>query len=660
MLQSVLFLIGLLNTLASPVNPLPTGQKYEVVFPQKLHAQYKREAQDRYPDLLRYELQLDGKPLVMHLEKTADLISEDYTETRYLPDDTMITSSPDNQDHCYYQGYVKNDNESLVSISTCSGLSGFIQTQGRRYLIEPLNLTDSDEHAVYPYESQGEPLQTCGVTNTAWEEGKFTKTSQLTNDTEKEEFLKSQKFIQLYVVADNSMFVKYKSSDETLKRRIFEIINYVNLVYKAINTYVALSGIEIWSSKNQFEVVTSPGANLGRFSDWRRDNLLPRKPNDNAQFLTNTDFDGASVGLSFVGTMCSSSYSTAVIQDHSSSSIEVGATIAHEMGHNLGMKHDTTSCSCPADYCIMSASLSYYPPRMFSNCSHRDFKNFILNNMPLCMKDKPKKKDILTPPVCGNNFIELGEECDCGTVKECTNQCCDAATCKLKPNATCADGECCKECQIRKAGSLCRASKHDCDMAEQCDGRSPECPSDHFRVNGFPCRDNQGYCYNGKCPIMQNQCTGVWGPGSVVGIDACFDINKRGVSYGHCLQSNGTYIPCEAKNVKCGLLFCNGGNKEPFGTEVYATFKNCKTIMSVRGMVENGTRCGDNKICNNRQCMDIDSAYRSSGCSAKCKGHATCDHELQCQCEEGWVPPDCEKTSNVKHNVSGQTIPSSG
>lgn len=33
------------------------------------------------------------------------------------------------------------------------------------------------------------------------------------------------------------------------------------------------------------------------------------------------------------------------------------------------------------------------------------------------MKNKPQKVDILNDPVCGNQFTEAGEECDCGTVE---------------------------------------------------------------------------------------------------------------------------------------------------------------------------------------------------------------------------------------------------
>lgn len=72
--------------------------------------------------------------------------------------------------------------------------------------------------------------------------------------------------------------------------------------------------------------------------------------------------------------------------------------------------------------------------------------------MFLFFRNKPNL--LFESPICGNGFVENGEECDCGLPEYCDNKCCDPITCKLKPTAQCGTGKCCdlETCEIKNSG----------------------------------------------------------------------------------------------------------------------------------------------------------------------------------------------------------------
>nr|Q0NZX9.1 RecName: Full=Zinc metalloproteinase-disintegrin-like bothrojarin-2; AltName: Full=Snake venom metalloproteinase; Short=SVMP [Bothrops jararaca] len=208
---------------------------------------------------------------------------------------------------------------------------------------------------------------------------------------------------------------------------------------------------------------------------------------------------------------------------------------------------------------------------------------------------------IVSPPVCGNELLEKGEECDCGSPRNCRDPCCDAATCKLHSWVECESGECCDQCRFIKAGNVCRPQRSECDIAESCTGQSAQCPTDDFHKNGQPCLSNYGYCYNGNCPIMHHQCYALFGSGAIVAQDGCFKFNDRGDKFFYCRKENVIITPCAQEDVKCGRLFCHTKKSE------------CDFDYSEDpdyGMVDHGTKCADGKVCNsNRQCVDVTTAY---------------------------------------------------
>nr|ADI47636.1 metalloproteinase [Echis coloratus] len=584
---------------------------YEVVYPQKVTALAKgaiQQPEQKYEDTMQYEFKVNGEPVVLHLEKNKGLFSEDYSETHYSPDGREITTNPAVEDHCYYHGRIQNDADSTASISACNGLKGHFMLRGETYLIEPLKIPDSEAHAVYKYENiekEDEAPKMCGVTHTNWESDEpIKKASQLVATSETQRSYK--KYIELVVVADYIMFRKYDRNSTAIKTRIYEIVNTLNLAYIVFSIHVALTHIEIWSKKDQIKVQSAADVTLHLFGDWREKNLLTRKKHDNAQLLTGINFKGQTLGRAPVSGMCSPKSSVGVIQDYCKNYFLVAFTMAHELGHNLGMDHDNGSCNCPDKSCIMSAVAGPEPFFSFSDCSWNDYRRFRNSDQSKCIDNKPLKTDIVSPSVCGNYFVEVGEECDCGSPTYCQNPCCDAATCKLKPGAECGDGMCCDQCRFRPAGTECRGTSSDCDVPEYCTGQSAECPLDVFQRNGQPCQSNNGYCYNGKCPIMTNQCIHLWKPGVNVAPDACFEYNLQGTYKHHCGSENGRYIKCARQDIKCGRLFC----VEPSTGNTIT----CQIFRSQDdpdyGMVDIGTKCADGKVCNsNRHCVDVNTAY---------------------------------------------------
>nr|UMK70516.1 snake venom metalloproteinases 4 [Tropidolaemus subannulatus] len=580
---------------------------YEVVYPRKVTALPKGAVQPKYEDAMQYEFKVNGEPVVLHLEKNKGLFSEDYSETHYSPDGREITTNPSVEDHCYYHGHIQNYKDSTASISACNGLKGHFMLQGEMFLIEPLKLSDSEAHAIYKYENvekEDKAHKMCGVTQN-WESYEpIQKASQLVVTPEQQRYLDAKKYVKFCVIVDHGMVQKKNGDLDKIKTIIYEIVNTMNEICIALNTRVALVCLEMWNNGDKINVTSAASVTLNSFRNWKENDLMKRRNPDNAQLLTATDFDGDTVGLANIGSICDPKRSAAVVQYHSNISLLMAVTMAHELGHNMGIHHDGDRCNCTV--CIMAPRLSNHPSKEFSNCSKAEYQTYLINNRPQCILNKPLRTDIISPPVCGNELLEVGEDCDCGSSENCQNPCCNAATCKLTPGSQCAEGLCCDQCRFKRAGTECRAAKNDCDISENCTGRSAKCPTDLLQRNGQPCQNKLGYCYNGKCPIMTDQCIALWRPGVTVAPDVCFNYNLKGQGNFYCRRDNTTIFPCAQKDVKCGRLFCVEG---PAVNGIV-----CKSTTSQNdpdyGMVDLGSKCADGKVCNsNRQCVDVNKAY---------------------------------------------------
>ncbi|XP_053291901.1 disintegrin and metalloproteinase domain-containing protein 8a [Pleuronectes platessa] len=688
------YLLGILlsswGVIASSVRTtLPHVMKYQTVTPQRLKDPSlisDAATHQTYPDELRYSLTIAGQNYTLHLERNKDLIAKDFSVTHYSDQGAQVTTFPDLGVHCYYHGHIVGVEDSSASVGLCSGMKGFVLLQDQMYLIEPLagpeagqrddrhgSETNLDEglHAVYNYRHLRRKRSSCSHGNTttyydhgASPSGLFQLGSLKVGAQTKDRAVKPRT-VELVLVADHTEYKKFDSK-KAVETRMLEIANHVDKLYRPVGVRVMLVGVDLWSYKDQMEVSTNPELTLGRFLEWRQRSLLPRTTHDNAQFITGVDFDGSTVGLANTNAMCTSK-SGAVNEDHNNNPIGVASTIAHEMGHNLGLSHDTENCVCGSSVtkrdCIMSESVGLVYPKLFSSCSQQQLGRFLEEVNPACLLDTPSTNRIHGGPVCGNAFLEPGEECDCGSVQECKNACCNATTCKLNAGAQCAEGECCHNCQLKPTGSVCRPKAGVCDLAEYCTGFSASCPTDAYTQNGLSCSRGKGYCYNGQCPSQQEHCKRLWGPDADVAANACFYL------HGTCRKTLFSQR-CSSRDQSCGTLFCSGGWEFPVTSRKSfykvgsgdmcneATLNPEDNYPADLGMVPTGTKCGNNMVCYNQRCQDITNVkvYGTNDCSAKCNNHGVCNHESKCHCDPGWAPPFCDVQQSELPEETGMLV----
>ncbi|KAK5611547.1 hypothetical protein CRENBAI_015204 [Crenichthys baileyi] len=656
-------------------------QSYEITSPLWLHPlRHIRSTIKEHPAEVQVLISAEGQQLRIHLEKNEQLLAPGYQEIWYTPDGARRSSSPASTANCFYHGEVLGIEGSSVAVSTCSGLRGLISLNASvSYLIEPLpDSTDAQQHAVFRAESLRLPKGSCtdhhGNEEHQGRLNDFIRGMVLPRSgREKREVMQNMKYVELLLVADRAEFEGHEMSFDKTQQKLLEAVNLVDKYYKALNIRVALIGLEVWSDQDKIDVSNNPHSTLAAFLSWRR-KMLKILPNDNAQLVTGVPFQGSTIGLAPLKTMCSEYQSGGVNTDHSPQPVGVAATIAHEMGHNFGMNHDREGC-CQAKAedggCIMAAATGSPFPRVFNACNLKELKSYLNSGGGKCLFNLPNINSLYGGQRCGNGYLEKGEECDCGEEEECTTPCCNANNCTLKAGAECAHGVCCHNCKIKSPGELCRATSGLCDLPEYCDGKSESCPANFYLADGTSCAHGRAYCYTGMCLTQEQQCQSLWGRDARPAPDLCFkEVNKAGDMYGNCgKDQEGKYRICRDRDAKCGKIQCTASASKPIennavriettvkvdskktvclGTHVYKPGQGDEETQGDTldpGLVMTGTKCADNSICFNGECRSA-SFLRADECNSNCHGHGLCNNNHNCHCDPGWAPPWCDQSGS--------------
>ncbi|XP_055587569.1 zinc metalloproteinase-disintegrin-like EoMP06 [Uranotaenia lowii] len=567
---------------------------------------------------------------------------------------------------CYYQGRIldrKQGAETGAVLSTCEGLiRGTVYDQDRTYSIE------FDE-------SSGE--QYVRWLNDPLPSSSGSESEKVLSRSKRNHFSpnglvgpynanRHSKFVQLVLVVDNSLYRKLNSDVWEVHRYCTDVVNHINMLFNQLNIFIALTGVVVWDRYDYIQVTRRADDTLNNFLQYRRKELLRQHPNDHAQLLTAVEFQDRVIGKAKLGGMCTSNSSGAVIVVHTDKIAIQAGTLAHEMGHSFNMEHDEDGvCSCPDGKCIMTAMATGMSLKHWSSCSTEQLSLAFNRGLSHCLKDRPLN---VYSSSCGNGFVEEGEDCDCGLDDVCDNICCDPKICRFKEGAICATGECCdlSTCQLRDAGHVCRPHHGECDLPEFCTGRSEHCPRDVWKRNTEVCAGGKSHCVDGECKTRDDQCRLLWGPSGRASDEMCYLRNINGTKYANCGFDRDTHSfrRCSEQDVTCGLLFCHQLNENnlEFGLKVF-TEENIGSVLKGRdvvhchaafidlgegkqpSLVPDGAPCGENKMCYQQQCWDIDSLNdRGVGttCHQDCNGRGICNSEGNCHCDLGYAPPFCE------------------
>ncbi|XP_077000472.1 disintegrin and metalloproteinase domain-containing protein 21-like [Tamandua tetradactyla] len=623
----------------------------EVVIPLKVTG---RGRGTKAPGWISYRMYFGGQKHIVHMKVKKILLARHLPVFTYTDQGALLEDQPFIQNDCYYHGSVEGDPESLVALSTCfGGFRGVLQINDIAYEIQPVMSSATFEHLVYKMDGEGTQFPNLRLDFMQEETVHKLDFPEISNSTLKQSSYEGwwahEWFLELAIVVDNTLYLHFEQNVSKVQENIYNIINIVDSIYDVLGINIQLFGIEIWTDEN-FIIVDNVNTVLAEFSKWKIKNFSNRIQHDAVQFFINKALKGLP-GMAYLGGVCKKQYNFAIVTFQGKTWNNFANSVAHELGHVLGMPHDDKTCVCgQKQRCIMNSQK--VGSVRFSNCSYASLWKTTVS-LGQCLRYAQQTDEIFILKRCGNGIVEEEEECDCGPLKNCDKDPCCLSNCTLSSGSACAFGLCCKNCQFLPSGEICRKQINECDLPEWCNGTSHECPDDVYVQNGNPCNDTAS-CYEKRCNSHNEQCKQIFGKEAKSANKNCYqEVNTKGDRFGNCGKKDSVYKSCNTSDILCGRIQCENVKIVPFLKEHYTVLQThvngvtCwgtdyhfgMTIPDI-GDVKDGTECGQKLICIHRKCVSM--SLLKSDCSPQtCNMRGVCNSKHHCHCHNRWSPPYC-------------------
>ena len=323
-------------------------------------------------------LEFPSNFFTIYVRRNENLITKGFIQKYFSKSNKPIVKKVDVSDQthsrCYFiEDLSANTSSTTTSLNLCNGVEGIVEIFGKLYSLQPVINKSKVLHNLFEHKIvSSNQSKTCDQS----QNGSFEKT--------KDRYLREihpppghnidTRYIELYVVVDYALYRRTGSVDSSIKRAV-ELANFASALLGKLNVFIALVGVEVWNTgdKVQYE---SDGVNddgeeqykmqslLSSLSDYRSNTLLPQLPHDSTFLFSGRLF--AELGRAHIGSICQRKYSAGVVKDYENEWIPIvpASTLAHEIGHNLGINHIKSDKECECSYpddpdnkkCIMAHS----------------------------------------------------------------------------------------------------------------------------------------------------------------------------------------------------------------------------------------------------------------------------------------------------------------